>query len=324
MSETTNLRLPLLAAAQAQKHVTHNEALLKLDALLHLEVIDRDLAAPPESPADGDRYIVAAGASGAWAGEDGHVAAWQDGAWRFHAPQTGWRAYVRDEGALCVKAAAGWVALGAGGGGALQEVTLFGLGTQADAENPFAAKIGKALWAAKTVAEGGTGDLRYTFNKEAAANVLSLLFQRNWSGRAEMGLIGDDDLQVKVSADGATWREALRIDGATGRAAFAQGIAPRPWVTLADAATVPIDAAAGDRFRLTTSGARTLAKPANLADGMRFLLRITNGAAAVLTLNAAYAPLSGTAPTLRTGAGQSNTFDCVYDAAADKIFYAWY
>ncbi|MFC0219223.1 DUF2793 domain-containing protein [Pseudochelatococcus lubricantis] len=323
MSETTKLRLPLLAAAQAQKHVTHNEALLKLDALLHLEVIDRDLAAPPPGPADGDRYIVAAGASGAWAGEDGHVAVWQDGVWRFHVPQTGWRAYVRDEGALCVKADAGWLALGAGGG-ALQNLTLFGLGTQADAENPFAAKIGKALWTARTVAEGGTGDLRYTFNKEAAANVLSLLFQRNWSGRAEMGLIGSDDLQVKVSADGATWREALRIDRATGRATFSQGIAPRAWVTLTDAATVAIDAAAGDKFRLTASGTRTLGKPTNLTDGVRFLLRVINSAATTLTLNAAYAPLSGSVPALRTGAGQGNTFDCVYDAAADKIFYAWY
>lgn len=324
MSETTKLRLPLLAAAQAQKHVTHNEALQRLDALLHLEVLDRHLSAPPAGPADGDRYIVAGGATGAWAGEDGHVAAWQDGAWRFFEPQTGWRAYVRDEAALYVKAESGWAAVGGGGGGALQNVPLFGLGTEADADNPFSAKIGKALWAAKEVAQGGTGDLRYTFNKEGGANVLSLLFQSGWSGRAEAGLVGDDDFQIKVSSNGATWREALRIARATGRVTFAQGVVPRPWVTLTDAATISIDAAAGDRFRVSSSGTRTVAKPTNLADGACFLLRIVNSAAVTLTLNAAFAPLSGTAPSLRTASGAANTFDCVYDAAADKVLYAWY
>ncbi|MGV6871741.1 DUF2793 domain-containing protein [Pseudochelatococcus sp. B33] len=324
MSETTKLRLPLLAAAQAQKHVTHNEALQRLDALLHLEVLDRDLAAPPSGPLDGDRYIVASGATGDWAGEDGHVAAWQDGVWRFFEPQIGWRAYVRDEAALYVKAAGGWVAAGGGGGGTLQNVTLFGLGTEADADNPFSAKIGKALWAAQEAAQGGTGDLRYTFNKEGAANVLSLLFQTGWSGRAEAGLVGDDDFQIKVSSNGSTWREALRIARATGRVTFAQGVAPRPWVTLTDAATISIDAVAGDKFRVSSSGARTVARPANLTDGARFLLRIVNTGAITLTLNAAFAPLSGAAPAFRTASGAANTFDCVYDAAADKVFYAWY
>jgi len=77
MSETPSLGLPLLAAEQAQKHVTHNEAISALDALVQLAVKDRGLAAPPGSPAAGDRYIVAAGASGAWAGHESEIAAWQ-------------------------------------------------------------------------------------------------------------------------------------------------------------------------------------------------------------------------------------------------------
>ena len=55
---TTHLLLPYILAAQAQKHVTHNEALRLLDGLVQLSVLDRDLTAPPGSPADGDRYIV--------------------------------------------------------------------------------------------------------------------------------------------------------------------------------------------------------------------------------------------------------------------------
>jgi hypothetical protein len=64
MTTTPHLALPLIAAAQAQKHVTHNEALFAVDALLHCAVKDKDLAAPPASPAEGDRYIVAGAATG--------------------------------------------------------------------------------------------------------------------------------------------------------------------------------------------------------------------------------------------------------------------
>jgi hypothetical protein len=58
MSETIHLALPYIAASQAQKHVTHNEALRMLDALVMLSVKDRDLSAPPGSPEEGDRYLV--------------------------------------------------------------------------------------------------------------------------------------------------------------------------------------------------------------------------------------------------------------------------
>ncbi|TCK31305.1 uncharacterized protein DUF2793 [Ancylobacter aquaticus] len=97
MSETTPLlALPLLAAAQAQKHVTHNEALVLLDAATQLAVLDRTRAAPPATPLPGDRHIVAAGASGAWAGRAGDIALYDSG-WRFLTPRAGWRAYVAGE-----------------------------------------------------------------------------------------------------------------------------------------------------------------------------------------------------------------------------------
>lgn len=55
MASSPHLALPYLEAAQAQKHVTHNEALRALDAVVMLAVLDRDLASPPGSPSDGDR-----------------------------------------------------------------------------------------------------------------------------------------------------------------------------------------------------------------------------------------------------------------------------
>lgn len=57
--ESARLRIPYLAASQAQKHVTHNEALTLLDTLVQASVIDKDLTTPPISPAEGDCYIVA-------------------------------------------------------------------------------------------------------------------------------------------------------------------------------------------------------------------------------------------------------------------------
>lgn len=212
MTDTPNLALPLIAAGQAQKHVTHNEAIRALDALVQCAVLDRDLTAPPASPADGARYIVAAPATGAWAGKAGQIAAWQDGAWSFFAPRPGFLAFVADEALLYVYAGGGWVPVFAALA-ALQNLDRLGVGTSADAANPFAAKLDGALWTARPVPEGGTGDLRYTLNKEAAGNVLSLLFQSGYSGRAELGLVGDDDLHLKVSADGASWTEALRVGG---------------------------------------------------------------------------------------------------------------
>jgi hypothetical protein len=106
---TTHLLLPYILAAQAQKHVTHNEALRILDGLVQLSVLDRDLTAPPGSPADGDRYIVGSGATGDWAGWDLNVALWTDGAWLRLPPRTGWRAWVEDEGLLLVYDGAGWI-----------------------------------------------------------------------------------------------------------------------------------------------------------------------------------------------------------------------
>jgi hypothetical protein len=111
MMDTTHLQLPYLAAAQAQKHVTHNEALRMLDALVQLSVLDRSRTVPPATPADGDRHIVAPGATGLWAGWDGSVATWIDGVWMRLLPRPGWRTWVEDEAALIIRTGTEWVRL---------------------------------------------------------------------------------------------------------------------------------------------------------------------------------------------------------------------
>jgi hypothetical protein len=109
---STHLLLPYLIAAQAQKHVTVNEALRLLDGLVQLAVLDRHLTAPPASPADGDRYIVASGATGAWAGWDLNVAYWVDGAWTRLVPRSGWQGWVVDEASFLAWDGSAWTAAG--------------------------------------------------------------------------------------------------------------------------------------------------------------------------------------------------------------------
>jgi hypothetical protein len=221
MSDTTNLALPLIEGAQAQKHVTHNEALRILDTLVQLAVLDRDLNAPPATPAEGQRWIVKSSPAptGAWANHGGQIAAWQDAAWQFSSAKTGWVAYVVDEGALLAWNGAAWVdALTMLS--SLQNIALLGLGTTADSSNPFSAKLNNVLFAAKTEAEGGSGDVRCKLSKESAAKTLSFLFQDSFSARAEIGLTGDDDFHFKVSADGSTFVDAIILERATGAAKF--------------------------------------------------------------------------------------------------------
>ena len=211
---TPNLGLPQLAADQAQKHVTVNEALLDLDALVQLAVLDRSLASPPGSPSEGARYIVAASPTGAWAGHANQVAAWLDGAWRFFVPGVGWLAWVVDEAALLAWNGSAWVdALAAVS--AIQNLALLGIRTTADATNRLAVKSDGVLLSHDDVTPG-TGHMRVALNKSAAAKDASFTFQDGFSTRALFGLLADDDFTIKVSPDGSTFYLAVSIDKDTG------------------------------------------------------------------------------------------------------------
>ena len=206
MEQSPNLFLPYIMPSQAQKHVTHNEAVRRLDALVQLAVLDRDLTLPVAEPAEGDRYIVAEGGTGAWSGRDGDVAAWQDGGWAFLAPRAGWLAWIADEGQLLVFDGAEWTPAAAEAAGA----STFGVNATADATN----RLAVASPATLLNPEGAGHQLK--INKLAPGDTASLLFQTDFSGRAEMGTAGDDDFHFKVSPDGSDWTEALVIDRATG------------------------------------------------------------------------------------------------------------
>lgn len=131
---TTNLLLPYILASQAQKHVTHNEALRLLDGLVNLTVEDRSRSAPPANPVEGAAYLVAAGATGLWAGWSGDIALWADGAWMRLPARIGWQAWVIAEQLMLVRLAEGWVTLDAAMGllvrGASTDLTEGPLGSR--------------------------------------------------------------------------------------------------------------------------------------------------------------------------------------------------
>lgn len=211
---SANLSMPLLMPAQAQKHVTHNEALLVLDALVQLVVEDRSLPLAPGGAVAGQRHIVPAGAGALWGGPDHAVAVFDGIAWQFHPPRPGWRAYVLAEAAELVWQDGAWQ------GPETRALAAPRLGVNAapDAVNRLAVASEAVL-----LNHDGAGH-RLTINKAGPAETASLLFQTGFSGRAEMGTAGSDDFAVKVSADGSLWTEALRAEAATGRLVAPQGM----------------------------------------------------------------------------------------------------
>lgn len=92
MTNTYNFALPLIQAAQAQKHVTVNEALARMDAIAQMRLIDIDVLSPPVAT-DGAAYGIGIAATGDWAGQDGDIAIFSNGSWVFLTPKFGWKAW---------------------------------------------------------------------------------------------------------------------------------------------------------------------------------------------------------------------------------------
>ncbi len=347
MADTPNLVLPYLAANQSQKHVTVNEALRRLDALVQVSVQSAVLATPPASPTEGQRWIVAASPTGTWSGHAAHLAAWQDGAWAFYVPLDGWIAFdANTDTLLWFNTGTGsWVSLfiaifsdaaftlqddidatkqarfqiagftagatrvftlpdattslaglavaqtfsakqtlsnpsndigtstatgttnlatGATLNGSTKTVNIGTAGVSGSTTNvtigsalagalgslninspfvTFASSVSAIAMAAANVSalylglggamadatnrlsinspsslfnHAGAGH-QVKVNKAAATDTGSFLFQTGFSGRAEFGLTGSDDFQIKVSGDGATWFNALQLERTSGR-----------------------------------------------------------------------------------------------------------
>ncbi|KIC46050.1 hypothetical protein RA28_08285 [Ruegeria sp. ANG-S4] len=208
---TPRLNLPFLQPSQAQKHVTHNEALRLLDLTVQLSLTSLDATIPPAVPDQGEIHALGSDPTAEWAGHAHELAAWIDTAWHFLVPVPGWQAWDLSAGLLKVWNGDDWVALP-------QETSnLPGLGvaTGYDGTNRLSVRSPATL----LTHDGGGHQLK--INKADAGETASLVFQSNWTGHAEMGLSGGTGFSIKVSADGGTWTEALIMDPTTGTASGA-------------------------------------------------------------------------------------------------------
>jgi len=110
---TPRLSLPFVAAGQAQKHITVNEALGRLDGLVQLAVQSRTISAQPASPANGAMHILPSGATGSsWLDmAAGLLARHVDGVWESLTPKAGWLAWIIDEGLALIHDGDNWTPL---------------------------------------------------------------------------------------------------------------------------------------------------------------------------------------------------------------------
>lgn len=235
------LDLPYLLPAQAQKHVTHNEALRRLDGLVQLVVEETEASTPPADPTEGAAYALGATPLADWAGQAYQIAIFQGaeagGGWLFLPPQPGWQAWDLASAQMRIWDGSNWAAL------PCHATPQIGINTPADATNRLAVAADASLF---THAGGGH---QMVLNKAGASDTASLLMQSGFSGRAEIGLTGNDALSLKLSPDGSNFSDALVLDSASASA-------PRARLSRPDAAgdLLLAEVAGTPQIRLTATG----------------------------------------------------------------------
>jgi hypothetical protein len=215
MVNTTHLSLPLIMQNQAQKELTINEALVTIDALLNSGAKSKKAITPPEVVLNGDVYIVSEGAMGTWAKRDNHLAYYFHG-WRFIKPNPGLSIWVQDEDKFYYYKEDGWATLTTG-----SKQNTLGINTNADDHNRLSVKSDSVLFSA---IDDGRGNIRLAINKKKPDAVSSILFQSDYKSHAEIGIIGDNQLQIKVSSDGKEFKQALVIDNKNDKIFFKQKV----------------------------------------------------------------------------------------------------
>ena len=215
MTATPRLGLPAIEAAQAQKHVTHNDALTLLDCLTQLTVESRTLTAPPGAPADGACYIPATGATGAWSGWDNQLALYSGGGWQRLSPVSGLKAWVKAERLTLTYEDGVWrdgVALTANGGRVTlrakeEEITLAGAFVET-ADAAFIPDRSIVLGVGSRTTVAITGATSYAVGTAANATQFGDLLSIT-AGSSNVGVVGPAgiyaDTRVRVSPNGGAF-----------------------------------------------------------------------------------------------------------------------
>lgn len=233
---TPVIGLDELVQSQAQPHLLINRTSRKLEQFATMvRVLARDLTAPPSPTEDGDAYIVADSAAGAWAGHDGEIAYYAAG-WKFISPLTGWLAYVVDEDKRYEYSAASpheWVEFTTGGGGGGSLTVTDGVTTVVD--------VTTLLFAGDAAVSEVTGGV---------AGVMVTAVSGGGGGGAPNSI--DDPPSVPNAADDEFYGASLdttgsRFSGATPWSPFNQGSAT--YTLSKGVLVINAPAAAGNNWR---------------------------------------------------------------------------
>lgn len=124
MTVTLGPNIPVMVRGDlGDAYLAQGNAFLRMfQALIQPEVLSVALTAPPGSPVNGDRYIVATGGTGLWATHDKAIAVWTtddpaapSGKWEFYTPLHGWMAFNQANDVLYIYSGTAWIPFGVGG-----------------------------------------------------------------------------------------------------------------------------------------------------------------------------------------------------------------
>lgn len=199
---TPNLDLPYMMPAQALKHITHNDALQRIDAGLYLAISDMATTVLPTDPDDGAAVIIAEIPDPAIMAQAGEIGVSTDGAWQWFTPVPGWVVWDLVTARLRVFDGADWV-LGDHGAPVLDQLPQLGLNATASPSQRL------ALSSETTLFNHDGSDHRLNINRAATGDTASLVLQTGFTGQAEIGLSGADGLALKTNMDGSAWTTRL-------------------------------------------------------------------------------------------------------------------
>lgn len=203
--QTHNLHLPFIMPSQAQKHITHNEALQVLDGIMHLSVESREVSSPPADILDGMRFLIPDLSQGIWEEQANKLAYFDGHTWIYYEPRPGWICHVVDENIMIFYDGQSWQPLQASQSNA-EQIQLLGINAPANEAERLVVSTNKSLFSH----EGS--DHKLYVNKASENDIASIIFQSDYAGHAELGLTGTNDLSIKLSADGLTWTNAMVFD----------------------------------------------------------------------------------------------------------------
>ena len=100
--ETPRFNIPQLAAGQAHKELFHNEALARIDFLLHptVQAVETDPATL--TPVAGQSWLVGAGAPSDWLDQEDKIAGWTGNGWLFLSPLPAMRIFIESAGSFAI------------------------------------------------------------------------------------------------------------------------------------------------------------------------------------------------------------------------------